>query len=289
MREKEELRRANERLEIITALSNDVLFDIECGTGAAHVYGDFEGRFGRPPEQEDFVVSRRCQKPCELTITSHDLTPLMAQIGENSLVDFETSTSGADGYPVRFRHQSVVLYDEEGGPAPTVGRLLDTSEAAMRESQFRRKAERDSLTGLYNRAAALDRIETALRTESRPCTLIVVDVDDFKAVNDSSFTGHPEGDYVLKRLAIFLSQVMRKEDIVARIGGDEFLIFAPGLASGPAADRVLGAFGPRALCRSARYRRGRPIRPISRGAHHQRGRGLLPYAAYALRCALRSG
>ncbi len=51
--------------------------------------------------------------------------------------------------------------------------------------------------------------------------------------------GHPEGDYVLKKLAIFLSQVMRKEDIVARIGGDEFLIFAPGLAAGPAADRVL--------------------------------------------------
>lgn len=228
---------ATERLEIITALSNDVLFDIECGTGAAHVYGDFEGRFGRPPEQKDFVVSRRCQKPCELTITSHDLTPLMAQIGENSLVDFETSTSGADGDPVWYRYQSVVLYDEEGGPVRHVGRLLDTSEAAMRESQFRRKAERDSLTGLYNRAAALDRIETALRTESRPCTLIVVDVDDFKAVNDSY--GHPEGDYVLKRLAIFLSQVMRKEDIVARIGGDEFLIFAPGLGSGPAADRVL--------------------------------------------------
>jgi len=201
------------------------------------VYGDFEGRFGRPPEQKDFVVSRRCQKPCELTITSHDLTPLMAQIGENSLVDFETSTSGADGDPVWYRYQSVVLYDEEGGPVRHVGRLLDTSEAAMRESQFRRKAERDSLTGLYNRAAALDRIETALRTESRPCTLIVVDVDDFKAVNDSY--GHPEGDYVLKRLAIFLSQVMRKEDIVARIGGDEFLIFAPGLGSGPAADRVL--------------------------------------------------
>lgn len=206
VREKEELRRANERLEILTALSNDVLFDIECGTGKAHVYGDFEGRFGRAPEQGDFVVNRRCQKPCELAITSHDLTPLMTQIGENSLVDFETSTPGADGEPVWYRYQSVVLYDEEGGPVRHVGRLLDTSEAA-------------------------------LRTESRACMLIVVDVDDFKAVNDAY--GHPEGDYVLKKLAIFLSQVMRKEDIVARIGGDEFLIFAPGLAPGPAADRVL--------------------------------------------------
>lgn len=285
VREKEELRRANERLEILTALSNDVLFDIECGTGKAHVYGDFEGRFGRAPQQEDFVVNRRCQKPCELAITSHDLTPLMTQIGENSLVDFETSAPGADGEPVWYRYQSVVLYDEEGGPVRHVGRLLDTSEAAMRESQFRRKAERDSLTGLYNRAAALDRIETALRTENRPCTLIVVDVDDFKAVNDTY--GHPEGDYVLKKLAIFLSQVMRKEDIVARIGGDEFLIFAPGLATGPAAERVLEH-----LARGPSPASGPPTRsstrPITRRPPSAWG-GLLLDAADALRGALRGG
>ncbi len=73
----------------------------------------------------------------------------------------------------------------------------------------------------------------------RPCTLIVVDVDDFKLVNDTY--GHLEGDVVLKELAVFLTQVMRKEDIVARIGGDEFLIFAPGLMAGPATDRVLEA------------------------------------------------
>ena len=228
-----------------------MLFDIECGTGKAHVYGDFEGRSWPRPEQGDFVVNRRCQAK-ELAITSHDLTPLMTQIGENSLVDFETSTPGADGEPVWYRYQSVVLYDEEGGPVRHVARLLDTSEAALRESQFRRKAERDSLTGSHNRAAALDRIETALRTESRPCTLIVVDVDDFKAVNDTY--GHPEGDYVLKKLAIFLSQVMRKEDIVARIGGDEFLIFAPGLAGPCHLNARARAFSSRPVRRSARHR-----------------------------------
>lgn len=250
VRVREALERANERLEIITALSNDVLFDIECGTGETHVYGDFTGRFGREPQQPDFVVHRRCKQECHLDITSHDLSHLMQRIQENSLVDFETSTPGADGEPVWYRYQSVVLYNEDGSPLRHVGRLLDTHEMALRESQFRKKAERDSLTGLYNRAAALDRIETMLHAETRPCTFIAVDVDDFKSVNDTY--GHPEGDRVLKELGVFLGQVMRKEDVVARMGGDEFAIFAAGLGPGPAIDRILEhlARGPFAATRA---------------------------------------
>lgn len=245
-----DLERANERLEILTALSNDVLFDIECSTGDCHVYGDFQSRFGREPQQPDFVVHRRCTDECHLTFTSHDLSHLMEQITENSLVDLETSTVDPNGDPVWYRYQSVVLYDENGRPLRHVGRLLDTQEMALRENQFRKKAERDSLTGLYNRSAAQDRIETLLHTDTRPCTFIIVDVDDFKGVNDNY--GHPEGDRVLRELSEFFSQVMRKEDVVARLGGDEFAIFAPGLGPGPALERVLDhlARGPFATGRA---------------------------------------
>lgn len=232
-----QLQRANERLEILTALSNDVIFDIECMTGKADVYGDFMGRFGREPRQSDFVVHRRCQRECHLDITEHDLSHLLEQITEKSLVDFETSSGEEDGEPTWYRYQSVVLYDDEGGPVRHVGRLLDTQEQAMRESDFRKKAERDPLTGILNRSAAVDRIDTILNSEKRPCMLITIDVDDFKGVNDTF--GHIEGDRVLRELASFLKKVMRKEDVVARMGGDEFLVFAAGLEPGPASDRVL--------------------------------------------------
>lgn len=245
-----QLKRANQRLEILTALSNDVLFDIECGSGKTNVYGDFRGRFGRAPRQSDFVVHRRCQQQCSLEITEHDLSHFLEQINEKSLVDFETSSVEEDEGPVWYRYQSVVLYDDEGAPVRHVGRLLDTQEQALRESDFRKKAERDPLTGIYNRAAALDRIDTILNSEKRPCMLITIDVDDFKGVNDTF--GHLEGDRVLIELAEFLTKVMRKEDVVARIGGDEFLVFAAGLEPGPAADRVLDhlARGPFATQRA---------------------------------------
>ena len=169
----------------------------------------------------------------------------MTQIGENSLVDFETSAPGADGEPVWYRYQSVVLYDEEGGPVRHVGRLLDTSEAAMRESQFRRKAERDSLTGLYNRAAALDRIETALRTENRGRLRP-------EKAGDLLVPGHAQGGH-------------RGPHWGRRVPH-----FCPGLGDRSCRRARARAFGSRALRRPAGHRRGR--RPdLSRGAHHQRG------------------
>lgn len=243
---------AQERIDILTALSNDVVFDIECGTGRAQVFGAFEERFGRPPVQSDFVVTKRCGKECDLDIEVHSLEHMMDNITENSLVDFETSTEGPDGAPVWYRYQSVVFYNENGDAVRHIGRLLDTNDMIMRETQFRRKAERDDLTGLYNRSAAMDRINSLLGSDSATAyTFFLIDVDDFKTINDTY--GHPVGDEVLKGLAEFLCNVMRKDDIVARFGGDEFALFANGLGEGPALDRVLGRLlrGPFARDREA--------------------------------------
>ena len=109
-----ELERASERIEILTELSNDILFDIECETGNADVYGDFEGRFGRKPEHRDFVVNKRCKRDCNLTITQHDIDTLRQHMRDGGLVDFETSTPGPDGEAIWYRYQSVVLYDKDG-------------------------------------------------------------------------------------------------------------------------------------------------------------------------------
>ena len=84
---------------------------------------------------------------------------------------------------------------------------------------------RDSLTGLLNHTRILkhlhQEIDKAL-SSGTPLCFAMVDIDHFKSVNDTY--GHPEGDRVIKRLAMFLKQRLRKSDFVGRYGGEEFAI-----------------------------------------------------------------
>ena len=89
----------------------------------------------------------------------------------------------------------------------------------------RTMAERDSLTGVSNRRAFDAALEAAARTRE-PYALVLIDLDDFKRVNDEH--GHPAGDEVLRSVAAAAAGVARKGDCVARIGGDEFALLAPG-------------------------------------------------------------
>jgi diguanylate cyclase (GGDEF)-like protein len=93
------------------------------------------------------------------------------------------------------------------------------------EQHQRTMAGRDSLTGVSNRRA-FDAALDAAAASDEPYALILIDLDDFKRVNDEH--GHPAGDEVLRSVAVAAAQVARKGDCVARVGGDEFAVLAPG-------------------------------------------------------------
>jgi diguanylate cyclase (GGDEF)-like protein len=120
----------------------------------------------------------------------------------------------------------VVLFSFVGSSA----RLLVTQNRLLRAKEaLRREAARDGLTSLWNRKAILEILERDLLRAERdhePVGLIMIDVDHFKAINDSR--GHGAGDVVLRIIASGIAAVVRPYDSVGRCGGEEFLIVAPG-------------------------------------------------------------
>jgi diguanylate cyclase (GGDEF)-like protein len=120
-------------------------------------------------------------------------------------------------------------------------------ELANREKELIFLATHDTLTGLPNRSLILDRIEqilTRARIQQEPVAALFIDLDNFKAINDS--LGHTAGDELLCAVAARLEGVVRETDALGRLGGDEFVVVAEGLslAAGPEliAERLLEAF-----------------------------------------------
>ena len=106
------------------------------------------------------------------------------------------------------------------------GFVLVATELAAHQSH--RLAMEDALTGLPNRRAvleALDRHGSAAQRNARPLTVLLLDIDHFKQVNDRH--GHPAGDEVLRRIAHTIRQRLRAQDMAGRFGGEEFLVLLP--------------------------------------------------------------
>ncbi|MEZ0172125.1 EAL domain-containing protein [Microvirga sp. TS319] len=139
-------------------------------------------------------------------------------------------TTGCDTMEFRYRLPAgktlwLASRGERAGPNRVVGVTFDITERKAAEEEVWRSANHDGLTGLPNRVLFQRRLDSALREARRNDTsvsLLMIDLDDFKDVNDT--LGHDAGDMLLRETADRLSVMMRDQDTVARIGGDEFAV-----------------------------------------------------------------
>jgi diguanylate cyclase (GGDEF)-like protein/PAS domain S-box-containing protein len=121
-----------------------------------------------------------------------------------------------------------IPYQVEGGAPALIGFSTDVTELYALKEEFKKQANTDSLTELYNRRYFIEHAEREFyraKRHLRIVSLISIDIDHFKNINDGY--GHPAGDKVLISVAKCLLPCIRQEDILARIGGEEFSILLP--------------------------------------------------------------
>jgi diguanylate cyclase (GGDEF)-like protein/PAS domain S-box-containing protein len=138
-----------------------------------------------------------------------------------------------DGRIVWVRDHSATIRDADGQALFIQGVMFDITASKEAELRMQHMAYHDSLTGLPNRAMFEEHLELALaraRRNELAVAVLFLDLDDFKPVNDTH--GHATGDAVLRQVGARLSGAVRDTDLVARQGGDEFLVLVADLARG---------------------------------------------------------
>jgi len=227
MSDQEHLLETLERHQTILSQTQNVIFEWEMTTDTMRYFGDWAEIFGYEPLTEHFLA--------QLDTASHfhpeDIGTFRSMMLDlQSGVDYrvmEVRLATADGRYLWCRFRVTTRYDDKDHPYKAVG-LITNIDKEKRDSQLlKSKAERDPLTKLLNKEAGRKYAEEFLNTgTSVQAALIIIDLDNFKLVNDRH--GHMFGDAVLHQVSSNLKKFFRTDDVVSRIGGDEFLILMKG-------------------------------------------------------------
>jgi diguanylate cyclase (GGDEF)-like protein/PAS domain S-box-containing protein len=151
----------------------------------------------------------------------------------------ETRLARSDGEIVWVALTMSVVKDDDGNAMFAIGQLEDITERKAFSDRLRYEAAHDVMTGLLNRASFSERVEAKLQDENetgRKSAVLFVDLDHFKLINDS--LGHAAGDDLLVTVAQRLRHALRPGDLLARFGGDEFVLFCTNLSGTQAVSTI---------------------------------------------------
>ncbi|PGH54110.1 hypothetical protein CRT60_30270 [Azospirillum palustre] len=238
----EELRLSEERLQGIIGLAQDAILTTDAdlnitlfNRAAESLFGyDADDILGRPLS---LLIPERFRADHDVHIANFSASQVQAQVMTNRR---EVQGLTADGREFPAEVSIAKLHHAHGLLFTAV--IRDVSERKRVESELRRMATTDPLTGLNNRRRFLELAEVEmarLRRYGRPVSVLMLDIDRFKAINDSH--GHAIGDRALVRLAEICRGELRDTDHIGRLGGEEFAIILPETplaAAGEVAERL---------------------------------------------------
>ncbi|MEG0972010.1 MAG: diguanylate cyclase [Lachnospiraceae bacterium] len=234
-REQEELRLRLEQHQIIMNQTTDILFEWDIRNDSLVFSANWQKKFGY--EAIDHKISGRI--PLSQNIHNEDM-PAFIKIMKDTAAgvpysEAEFRIKNIKGRYTWCRVRATTQFDSAGHAIKAVGVILDINEEKKEKQNLQKLAQRDPLTGIYNKAATNALV--ARRMGDFDFTvlqaLLMIDIDYFKAVNDTY--GHMAGDNLLAAVAAQLKSHIRSSDVAGRIGGDEFLVYLPDVESEDAA------------------------------------------------------
>lgn len=247
----EKLRLSLERHQIIMDQTTDILFEWDIQADTMIFSGNWEKKFGCPPVTQH--VSRLFwQAPYILPEDQPLFTKLLSRIrGGEHYAEEEIRIINGKQNAVWCRIRITGLTDKTGRAVRAVGAILDIDAEKKKAQNLMERAQRDMLTKLYNKGSSQEYIQAVLANNvpGKMAALMIIDLDNFKHMNDTM--GHLFGDALLSEVAHSIQKQFRSEDIVGRVGGDEFLVFLGQIPNAALAEQkavqVMKAIGEMAV------------------------------------------
>lgn len=216
----EALRLSLERHQIIMDQTADIIFEWDIENDAVSCSANWKKKFGYEP------VTTGREFRSLLHIHADDSYVFQGMIRKITAgipyCEAEFRAEVREGRYCWCRTRISLQLGSGGRPIKAVGVIIDIDREKREAQKLLERAERDTLTGLYNKGAVQAMIEEYMDMRVDECALMIIDVDNFKHVNDQ--LGHLSGDVLLSDVAQALQKQFRSMDILGRIGGDEFIV-----------------------------------------------------------------
>ena len=218
-----------ERYRVAAELSNDVLFEYDILKDTLFFMGRHKEFLGRDSVIADFFKRLDVTKKL---INSKDVGIYQTFCRDlkngKELIKSEFRMKDKFGEYIWCQVRGKTIYGDDGNPLRVIGTIVNINMHKREHEALEYMATRDPLTGIYNKEATEKKIDMFIKgNKEGKHALLFLDFDDFKKINDNY--GHLKGDEMLRFIVEQIKSVFKEGEIIGRVGGDEFVVFAGNL------------------------------------------------------------
>lgn len=215
-----------ERYRIASELSMDILFEYDIREDEMLYTDKYRELFGRPINYHSYYKNR---ETCRELIHPDDWGIFLKYCNKltegSSMIEAQFRIKNNLNVFIWCQVMGKTIYDEDRNALKVIGKLVNIDSQKRELEAMEYKATRDPLTGVYNKEVTIKKIDKFISGNRQSMhALMFIDFDDFKKVNDKY--GHLTGDKVLTYMIKRIKGILSEGEIIGRIGGDEFIIFA---------------------------------------------------------------